>query len=100
MRIPALAEIQALLDAGAEDGLPAFRVAVMRNVTLEGLEPYLRYLGLRAGLALEVGFGAHDAVLQEAAGAQAGQEEGGEEIEERSHHVSTSKRGGLTTAAR
>jgi len=66
MNIPPLTEIQELLSVDEAGNLSPLRLSVLRNITVEGLEPYLRYLSLRMGFAAEVRFGAYDGILQDA----------------------------------
>src|SRR5207249_2027770 len=49
--------------------LPALRISILRNVVVEPIEPYLRYLALESGFRVDLGFGAFDNVYQEALGA-------------------------------
>ena len=44
----------------------SFNIAVLRNVTVEGLEPYLRYAGMHDCLNLCINWGDYDNILQEA----------------------------------
>jgi len=65
MNLPPLMEIQELL---SDEALrePRFSISVLRNITIETIEPYLRYLSLRMGFAAEVRFGSYDGILQDA----------------------------------
>ncbi len=65
--MPKFSEIQRL-DAALLDGLPALEVAVLRNVVLDPIAPYLRYLAWQAGLRARCRFGEYDNVVQEAVG--------------------------------
>ena len=66
MGVPTLLEVQEAL-AGARLGeLPPLRISVLRAVTVEMLEPYLRYHALRAGFDAKVRFGDYGSVFQEA----------------------------------
>ena len=67
MIFPCLADIEDALSSQSESQT-AFRFAVLRNVTLEGLEPYLRYAGMVDGLRIELKWGDYDNILQEASG--------------------------------
>lgn len=63
--LPTLVEIERLLeDQTATD--PVLKITVLRNVTVEGIEPYLCHLGREMGYRAEVGFGGYDQVLQDA----------------------------------
>ena len=66
MNLPPLAEIQELLKGDEARNLPPLRLSVLRNITVEAIEPYLRYLAMRTGFKAEVRFGAYDHILQEA----------------------------------
>jgi len=48
--------------------LPELRIAVLRNIMLEPIEPYLRYAALEIGYNARVTFGEYDHVFQEAVG--------------------------------
>lgn len=61
-------EIHAALDATDWTGCAPLRMAVLRNVVLEPMEPLLRYLLRQDGLRAELAFGRYDTVLQEALG--------------------------------
>ncbi len=67
---PSFAEIQGILraDAARIAALPPVRVAILRNVVLESIEPYLRFFGYRAGLQVQCRFGDYDNVVPEAVG--------------------------------
>jgi len=71
MQFPSLPQMEAELAAPAP-GLTPFSCAMLRNVTVEGLEPYLRYAGRRVGLDLSLAWGNHDNILQEASGEGSG----------------------------
>lgn len=49
------------------------KVTFLRNLTIEGIEPYLKYHFYRSGLATEVSFGAYDNIQQEVMSADYGQ---------------------------
>lgn len=63
-RLPAIEDALALQPAGHAD----FSCAVLRNVTVEGMEPYLRYAAMKDGLKLTLQWGDYDNILQEASG--------------------------------
>jgi len=65
-------EIQAFLDGADYSGCAPCRVAVLRNVVLEAMEPYLRYHLYQAGLDGQLVFGEYDNVAQEALGISGG----------------------------
>ncbi len=60
------AEIQEQLRSASLESLPRLGISVLRNATVEPIEPYLCYLAWRAGLRAEVRFGRYDNILQDA----------------------------------
>ena len=67
MTTPKFSEIQRL----GEDqlaGLPALNVAVLRNIVLDPIAPYLRYFAWQEGFRASCRFGEYDNVVQEAVG--------------------------------
>jgi len=64
-----LAEIHAALAEIDTGSLPPWRIAVLRNITVETIEPFLRFHAARAGLKAELRFGEFDNIVQEALGA-------------------------------
>ena len=71
MTFPPYSEIPVLLDAARAEELPKLVISVLRNIVLEPIEPYLRYLALDMGFGAEVRFGQFDNVYQEAVGGDA-----------------------------
>lgn len=67
MIFPRLSDIEDALAKPATD-LQAYSCAVLRNITFEGIESYLRYAARRSGLQLEINWGDYDNILQEATG--------------------------------
>jgi FkbH-like protein len=63
-----LADIETALASAESSGLPALDMVVLRNVVVEPIESYYRYLSLQAGFNASVRFGAFDQVYQEAVG--------------------------------
>ena len=63
-------EIQDFLDHADLSRLPNLNICVLRNIMIEPIEPYLRYLGYNMGFNVEVTFGEYDNVFQEAVGGQ------------------------------
>lgn len=63
---PSLAEMQRLVRDADRSNLTPLRVSVLRNITVETIEPHLAYLGLNDGLDTRVRFGNYDAVVPEA----------------------------------
>lgn len=51
---------------GTEAGGRPYRIAVLRNVTVDGIAPYLRYACYMMGLRASLQMGSFDAVLQDA----------------------------------
>jgi FkbH-like protein len=70
MLLPRFAEIQQILNTNAEviEKLPPMNISVLRNVTLEPLEPYLRYYAYQCGYNARVLYGGYDTIYQEAVG--------------------------------
>ena len=64
--MPSFAEIQRLLRSAELASLPLLSVGVLRNATLEPIEPYLRYSAMRAGFRAEVHFSSFAGAFQEA----------------------------------
>lgn len=63
--LPSLFEIERLLEAQPHTATQ-LKISVLRNITIEGIEPYLRYLAAAIGCRAEVAFGGHDQILQDA----------------------------------
>jgi FkbH-like protein len=61
-------EIQGFLNQVDMSQLPKLNICVLRNIMVEPIEPYLRYLGHDIGFNLEVNFGEYDNIFQEAVG--------------------------------
>ena len=61
-------QIQDQLNTRDISSLPGLGISILRNVTLEPMEPYLRYFALQMGLKAKVEFGEYDNVFQEAVG--------------------------------
>jgi FkbH-like protein len=71
MIFPRLAEIEGALSS-QNQGHTTFQLAVLRNVTVEGMEPYLRYASMLDGMRLQLHWGDYDNILQEASGLGSG----------------------------
>ncbi|WP_457427534.1 hypothetical protein, partial [Roseateles sp. P5_E7] len=56
-----LASIKAMKDAASL----SININFLRNLTIEGIEPYVSYHGLQAGIAPAIKFGEYDSVQQE-----------------------------------
>ena len=63
-------EIQDFLNHVDLSQLPKLNICVLRNIMVEPIEPYLRYLGYNIGFNVEVTFGEYDNIFQEAVGGQ------------------------------
>lgn len=63
-------QIQTFLNEAETSGREVYSIAVLRNVILEPMEPYLRYALYRMGFSGEVRFGEYDAVAQDALDAE------------------------------
>ncbi len=70
--LPSLTDIETELADPAIASLPPFRIAVLRNVTVESLEPYLKYLAYRQQWNASVTFAGYDTIIQEATGSPSG----------------------------
>jgi FkbH-like protein len=66
------AEMQQVVREARLDGLNTLDVVVLRNVTVEPIEPYLKYLAYRLGFNARITFGAYDNILQDASTGPAG----------------------------
>lgn len=64
------AQIQDELNNADFSDQPQLNIAVLRNIMLEPVEPYLRYFAYESGLNCEVRFGEYDNIFQEAVGGQ------------------------------
>lgn len=63
-----LSEIQEKLDKADLKVLPLLNLSILRNITLEPIEPYLRYFAYQMGFNTNVQFGEYDKVFQESVG--------------------------------
>jgi len=72
MNIPPLADVQNILNQIDEEALPELRISVLRNIMLEPIEPYLKYLAFNSGFHASINFGQYDNVFQEAVGNDCG----------------------------
>ncbi len=71
------AQIQEILGREEVGRLPKMRISVLRNVTLEPLIPYLKFMAYQIGFSAEIAMGDYDNVVQEALGANPGVLESG-----------------------
>ena len=65
-------QIQGELNSRDLAALPPLRIAVLRNVVVEPIEPYLRYFAYRMGCNACCEFSDYDNVFQEAVGGHKG----------------------------
>ena len=63
-------EIQEFLNKAYLEELSKFTISILRNIMLEPIEPYLRYLAYRIGFNVKVTFGEYNNIFQEAVGGQ------------------------------
>jgi FkbH-like protein len=61
-----LAELNNYIDNYDTSDLPSLNTVVLRNITVEAITPYMRYLSLQMGFSSNIVFGDYDNVLQEA----------------------------------
>ena len=64
--VPSLVEIESALATPADRRLEPLRIAVLREITVEPLDSYLRYLARRSGLDATVTLGDFGRLAQEA----------------------------------
>ncbi len=62
------AEIQEFLSQLDREKYPGLQISILRNITVEPIEPYIRYLAWRAGFDAQVKFGEYDNIFQETSG--------------------------------
>ena len=60
-----LSEIQDRLNRTSDLNLPRLKVAFLRNITVNNLLPYLKYLGLDSGWEIVTQMGEYDNVMPE-----------------------------------
>ena len=58
-------EIESYVDDFQSEGLPVLNITVLRNITLEPITPYIRYLGLCMDYRVNLIFGGYDNVMQD-----------------------------------
>lgn len=63
-------EIQEYLNKHNFKSLPRLSILILRNITIEPIEPYLKYLAYQIGFNTQVKFGEYDNIFQEAVGGQ------------------------------
>lgn len=66
MEIPSLDQIQTFINQQDSAALECVNIAVLRNIVIEPLENYLRFLGLQCGWSLNMRFGGYDLIWQNA----------------------------------
>jgi FkbH-like protein len=62
------AEIQDILNKTKIDHLPRLNISILRNVVVESIVPYLKFLAYRMGFAAEIRMGDYDNIVQESLG--------------------------------
>lgn len=63
-------EIQDFLNQADLSRLAHLKIAILRNIMIEPITPYLRYLAYQVGFNGEIAFGEYDNIFQEAVGGQ------------------------------
>jgi HAD superfamily phosphatase (TIGR01681 family) len=66
------AEIQDILNKAKIDHLPKLNVSILRNVMVESMTPYLKFMAYKMGFAAETRMGAYDNIVQESLGVEEG----------------------------
>lgn len=61
-------EIQGFLNQADLNQLTSLNISILRNIMLEPIEPYLRYLANQIGFDAKISFGEYDNIFQEAVG--------------------------------
>lgn len=69
--LPSITEIESQLKGSQNEDNPLLRISVLRNIVVEPIEPYLRYLGFLIEHNSETTFGEYDNIFQEAVGGRA-----------------------------
>ncbi len=69
IRLP-YSEIQGILNQADLSQLASLNISILRNIMLEPIQPYLRYLAYKIGFNAKVDFGEYDNIFQEAVGGQ------------------------------
>ena len=64
-------EIQEYLNRVESDDSPILHISILRNIMIEPIVPYLRYLGHQSGFTVKAALGEYDTVFQEAVGGEA-----------------------------
>ena len=72
MDSPTFSQIPQRLAEADFSGLPSLTISVLRNITVEPLEPCLQYQAYRMGFRAEIAYGDFDNVFQEAVGGSSG----------------------------
>jgi len=60
------AKIQEELSKADMNELPVFKIAVLRNIMVEPIEPYIRYLLYKIGFSAQIIYSGYDQIVQEA----------------------------------
>ena len=63
---PSYAAIHSFLQSADWNERPPLRLTILRNIVIDGIEPFLRYLGWHAGYDVQLRMGGYDTVVSEA----------------------------------
>ncbi len=63
-----LSDIQQALRQAPNSKLQGYRIAVLRNITIESIIPYLQYYAFKSGFEATVSVGNYDNILQDCHG--------------------------------
>ena len=63
-----LSDIQQVLKQVPNSKLQGYRIAVLRNITVESIIPYLQYYAFKSGFEAKVSVGNYDNILQDCHG--------------------------------
>ncbi|MGD0884649.1 MAG: HAD-IIIC family phosphatase [Thermodesulfovibrionales bacterium] len=66
------AEIQDILNNSKVDHLPRLNISILRNVMVESMLPYVKFLAYKMGFAAEIQMGDYDNIVQESLGIREG----------------------------
>lgn len=65
LQLPSFSEVRRAVSAADREAFSAFRIALLRNITLDTMIPYLEYLGVREQLDISVHMGGFDNIAVE-----------------------------------
>jgi FkbH-like protein len=69
--MPSYLEIQSNLNQKEAGLYPAFNISILRNIIVEPIEPYLRYLAYNINFEAKINFNDYDTIFQDAVGGNA-----------------------------